>query len=125
MKPNSQIYVSIIVAILSFLARPSEGYVLTRCDNFRTDIKNGLADFLTSVSAARSSVTVEYHDNEVIDWFGLLDTLYPGLKTTPLLLNKLRCACTLVLPFFPTAFLSSTFQVRVMNADLPLTDSNT
>ena len=111
MRSDGQICFSITVAVLCFLAT-TEGYILTRCDEFGTDIENGLADFLTSVRAARSSITVEY-GNEVVDWFSLLDSLYPELKETPDLLNKLRCAYTLALNFSPAAILGSTFQARV------------
>lgn len=72
----------VLLFAASFCLR-SWGYILGGgCDAYAEDIDSALSNFATSCLAARSSLNPQ--NNNVEDWFGLLEPLFPGLSySTP------------------------------------------
>lgn len=72
------------ILLLTVTSFPSiRGYILgPGCDAYGRDIEEALNEFVTSSTATRS--TLDLQTNQVEDWFGLLESLFPGLRySTP------------------------------------------
>lgn len=80
MRSNPHIWLILISTAINHIAS-IHGYVLYECEPYADDIANAVVDFTDSAVAADAAVTVQ--QERVIDWTGLLDTLYPGLRTGP------------------------------------------
>ncbi len=77
------IFLSLVLLLTASLFRHVHGYVLgPGCAAYAEDISIALEDFWGSVVSARSSLNPQ--NNEVEDWFGLLEPLFSGLSySTP------------------------------------------
>ena len=74
-------YLLLLAAAVSFLALTSQSLVLIPrggCIPHTRDIDNALSDFIISANSAASSLDPEY--GRVVDWFGLLEPLFPSLS---------------------------------------------
>lgn len=71
----------LLLTVTSF--PPIRGYILgPGCPAYAADIFEALNEFCTSATAASNSLNPQ--NNEVEDWFGLLESLFQGLKySTP------------------------------------------
>ncbi len=85
-KPEN--YLLLLAAAVSFLALTSQSLVLIPrdgCIPYTRDIDNALHDFRISTSSAAASLDPEY--GRVMDWFGLLEPLFPSLSFLSMILR--------------------------------------
>lgn len=81
-------YMLLFVAVVSFLALTSQSlFLIPRggCIPYARDIDNALRDFRISTSSAAASLDPEY--GRVVDWFGLLEPLFPSLSFLSMILR--------------------------------------
>lgn len=78
MRSNPRIWLVLILTAINHISR-NHGYVLSGCDPYARDIYNAVQEFVGSAESGTS--IVHQFGGQVIDWTGLLDTLYPGIST--------------------------------------------
>ena len=76
MRPNIRVPLLLVYTAINHIAS-SHGWWQSKCDPYMEDIQAALRDFRRSTLVARH--VIEPVDGRVIDWTGLLATLYPGL----------------------------------------------
>lgn len=59
----------------------NHSYVLYGCEPYEEDISEAVADFVSSDKAATAAL--ERQEGHVVDWTGLINSLYPGLSSNP------------------------------------------
>lgn len=75
------IYIRLVVAVVSTLALTSHSLVITErggCVPYTRDIDTALLDWIAATRWARSSLEPSFR--RVVDWFGLIEPLFPGLS---------------------------------------------